>query len=108
MVNMAMRRMKKKTTAEMLWPHFLKLLRDKPMHVYELRQQVFKRFGWKPPTVTAYIVLHTLQRDGYVTSEWQDQPGKPPKKCYRITKKGQELLREGIKYLKEFVSEISD
>ncbi len=96
--------MKKKTTAEMLWPYFLKLLKERPMHVYELRQQVHKKFGWKPPTVTSYIVLHRLRRDGYVISELKEQKGRPPKKSYMITKKGEDLLRDGVKYLKEMCS----
>lgn len=104
---MAISRMKKKTTAEMLWPYFLKLLKERPMHGYELKQEVQKRFGWKPPTVTSYIVLHRLQRDGYVVSEWKQQRGKPSRKRYRITKKGEELLKEGLKYLKTLCVKLS-
>jgi DNA-binding PadR family transcriptional regulator len=102
-----MTRMKKKTTAEMLWPYFLKLLKERPMHGYELRQEVFRRFGWKPPTVTSYIVLHRLRRDGYVTSEWRQQRGKPSKKRYTITKEGEKLLREGLRYLRDLCSKLS-
>lgn len=103
---MAMPRMKKKTTTELLWPHFLKLLKERPMHGYELKREVQKRFGWRPPTVTSYLVLHKLRRRGYVTSEWKQQRGKPSKKCYRITKKGEKLLREGVKYLKDLCSRL--
>lgn len=100
-------RLKKKTTAEMLWPYFLKLLKERPMYGYELRQQVQKRFGFKPATVTSYVVLYRLQRKGYVTMEWKEQRGKPARKYYKITKKGEELLREGIKCIKEFYLKIS-
>jgi len=98
--------MKKKTTAEMVWPYFLKLLKERPMYGYELRQEVIKRFGWKPATVTSYLVLYRLQRGGYVTREWREQRGKPARKYYKITKKGEDLLEEGIKYLKEFTSKL--
>lgn len=104
---MAIRRLQKKTTVEMVWPYFLKLLKERPMYGYELKQEVNKRFGWKPATVTSYIVLYKLQRGGYVTMEWREQIGKPARKYYKITKKGEELLREGIKYLKEFCSRLS-
>lgn len=100
-------RLKKKTTAEMLWPYFLKLLKERPMYGYELQQEIQKRFGWKPATVTSYVVLYRLQRNGYVTIEWKEQRGKPARKYYKITKKGEELLRDGIKYLKEFYSRLS-
>ena len=100
-------RLKKKTTAEMLWPYFLKLLKERPMYGFELQQETQKRFGWKPATVTSYVVLYRLQRNGYVTMEWREQRGKPARKYYKITKKGEELLRDGIKYLKDFYSRIS-
>jgi PadR family transcriptional regulator PadR len=100
-------RLKKKTTSEMLWPYFLKLLKERSMYGYELRQETQKRFGWKPATVTSYVVLYRLQRDGYVTMEWKEQRGKPARKYYKITKKGEELLREGIKYFKDFYSKLS-
>jgi DNA-binding PadR family transcriptional regulator len=102
-----MRRMKKKTTSEMLWPYFLRLLKERPMHGYELRREVLKRFGWKPPTVTSYVVLHRLQRRGYVTAGWVEQRGKPARKCYRITGEGEKLLREGLRYLKDLCSKLS-
>ena len=100
--------MKKKTTAEMVWPYFLRLLKERPMYGYELRQETQERFGWKPPTVTTYLVLYRLQRGGYVTAEWKEQRGRPARKYYKITKKGEELLREGLKYLKEMYSKLTD
>jgi len=100
-------RLKKKTTAEMLWPYFLKLLKERPMYGYELQQEIQKRFGWKPATVTSYVVLYRLQRNGYVTMEWREQRGKPARKYYKITKKGDALFRDGIKYLKDFYSRLS-
>jgi len=103
----AIARMKKKTTAEMVWPYFLKLLKERPMYGYELRQETKKRFGWKPPTVTSYVVLYRLQRKGYVAKEWREQRGKPARKYYRITKKGEKLLEEGKKYLKELSAKFS-
>jgi len=77
------------------------------MYGYELQQETQKRFGWKPATVTSYVVLYRLQRNGYVTMEWKEQRGKPARKYYKITKKGEELLRDGIKYLKDFYSRLS-
>lgn len=103
---MAIARLKKKTTAEMLWPYFLKLLKERPMYGYELRQEVAKRFEWKPPTVTSYLVLYRLQRGGYLTAEWREQRGKPARKYYMITKKGEELLEEGMKCLRSIWSKL--
>ncbi|MEW6592425.1 MAG: PadR family transcriptional regulator [Candidatus Hadarchaeota archaeon] len=105
---MAIARMKKKTATELLWPYFLKLLKERPRYAYELKQEVQKRFGWKPPTVTSYIVLHRLQKGGFVNYEWKEQRGRPARKYYKLTKKGNELLQEGVKYLKWLCSQLSD
>ncbi|MFH1822037.1 MAG: PadR family transcriptional regulator [Methanobacteriota archaeon] len=102
-----MARIKKKTTAEMIWPYFLKLLKNRPMYGYELRQETQKQFGWKPPTVTAYMVLYSLKRGGYVTMSWKEQRGKPARKYYKITKKGEDLLGEAIKYFNETCAKLS-
>lgn len=104
---LAMARIKKKTTAELIWPYFLRLLKERPMYGYELQQEIQKRFGWKPPTVTSYIVLYRLQRGGHVTTEWKEQRGKPARKYYKITRKGEEMLQEGLEYLKELCSKLS-
>ena len=98
---MAMRRLKRKTTVEILWPYVLRLLQERPMYTYELREEINRRFGWKPPMVTSYTVLYNLQRAGYVATEWHDQRGKPARKYYKITEKGQELLREAKNYFEE-------
>ncbi len=104
---LAAARMRRKTTNEMIWPYFLRLLKERPMYGYELRQETLKRFKWKPPTVTSYVVLHRLQRDGYVTTEWKEQRGKPARKYYKITKKGDELLKEALEYFKGMSQKLS-
>jgi len=92
------KRLERKTTKEILWPYVLRLLQERPMYAYELRQEMNKRFGWKPPMVTSYTVLYRLQREGYLTMEWKEQRGKPARKYYKITDKGRELFEEAEKY----------
>ena len=103
---MAMRRLKRKTTVEMMWPYILKLLGEKPMYAYELKQQIEKRFGWKPPLVTSYTVLYRMQRGGYVTAEWHEQRGKPARKYYKITDKGKELSKAAEDHFKELYGKL--
>jgi DNA-binding PadR family transcriptional regulator len=38
--------------------------------------------------------------------EWKEQRGKPARKYYKITKKGEELLREGLKYIRDFSAKL--
>ena len=101
-----MARLKRKTTVELLWPYVLRLLKERPMYAYELRQEVYKRFGWKPPLVTSYLVLYKLQRGGYLATEWEEQRGRPARKYYRITERGEELRCEAEKYLSELSAKL--
>ncbi|MEM2282489.1 MAG: PadR family transcriptional regulator [Candidatus Hadarchaeales archaeon] len=94
-----MRRIKRKTTLEMLWPYFLRILAEKPMYAYQLKKEVTRRFGFSPQLSAAYRVLHRLEQDGHVTPQWQNE-GKP-RKYYRLTPKGRELLESFRKYLAE-------
>jgi PadR family transcriptional regulator PadR len=103
---LAMRRLKRKTTVELLWPYILKLLQERQMYAYELREQMDKKFGWKPPMVTCYVVLYRLQRGGHVTAEWKEQRGRPARKYYKITKKGKELSEEADGYFKELYGKL--
>jgi PadR family transcriptional regulator PadR len=98
-----MKRIKRKTTLEMLWPYFLKLLSERPMYTYELKKEVAKRFGFTFEFSTASRVLRKLQQDGHVTSEWRTD-GRRPRKYYSITPKGKELLESFRKYLAEMYS----
>lgn len=104
--SLAMRRLKRKMTVELLWPYILKLLQDRQMYAYELRQQIEKKFGWKPPTVTCYIVLYKLQHGGFVTAVWKEQRGRPARKYYKITAKGKELSEEANGYFKELFGKL--
>ena len=103
---MAMRRLKRKTTVEAMWPYILKLLSEKPMYAYELRQQLEKRFGWKPPLVTSYTVLYRMQRGGYVTTEWHEQRGKPARKYYKISVNGKELAKSAEEYFDDMYTKL--
>jgi PadR family transcriptional regulator PadR len=100
------KRLERKTTKEVLWPYILRLLQERPMYGYELRQEINKRFGWKPPMVTSYTVLYRLQRDGYLTIEWKEQRGKPARKYYKITKNGQEMLKQAEEYLSDLCKKL--
>lgn len=99
---MPMRRLEDKTTKELMWLYVLNLLQERQMYAYEIRSEIRKKFGWKPPMVTSYTVLYRLKRKGYVKTEWQQQRGKPPRKYYRITPKGRKLMRDAKRYLSDF------
>jgi len=98
----AYRRLVRKTSKENLWLYVLSALRERPRYAYELRNEIQKRFGFKPGEVTAYVVIYALKRDGYVAVRSQS-PGKrgPSRKYYCLTSKGESLLEKACTYLRE-------
>lgn len=100
-------RLKKKTREELLWPYLLKLLQDKPAYAYELRKKIDERFGWEPPLTTVYTVLYRLERGDYIEGDWKKE-GSRPKKYYKITEKGDEILKESEKYFENLLKILFD
>lgn len=99
-----MDRLRDKITKEVLWLYILKLLKERPMYAYELKQEIKKAFGFEPATVSSYVVLYKLEKDGYVISRWQEgKSGRPSRKYYGLTPEGEKLLEEGISFLKKIL-----
>ncbi|WP_297535400.1 PadR family transcriptional regulator [Thermococcus sp.] len=100
-------RLRNKVTKEVLWLYILRLLEERPMYAYELKEHIRKTFNFEPATVSSYVVLYKLEKDGYVTAEWQEsETGKPARKYYKLTPKGEELLKEGIEFLEETLKKL--
>ncbi|ACS34459.1 PadR family transcriptional regulator [Thermococcus gammatolerans] len=102
-----MERLQDKVTKEVLWLYILKLLKERPMYAYELKQEIKKAFGFEPATVSSYVVLYKLEKDGYVKAKWQEGlSGKPSRKYYELTPQGEKLLEEGLAFLEETLSKL--
>jgi PadR family transcriptional regulator PadR len=74
-------------------PALLLLLRERPMHGYELLELLPPLVGEERVDVgNLYRFLRGLEDEGLVTSEWSaDLPG-PAKRTYSLTPAGAELL----------------
>ena len=94
-----LKRLKKKTTTENLWIYILRLLKEKPMYAYELNKNIQERFDFEIGTVSAYVILYKLLKEGYVDTEWREEERQ--RKYYTITKEGVKLLEKGISYINE-------
>jgi len=104
-----MERLRNKITKEVLWLYILRLLKERPMYAYELKERIKDAFNFEPATVSSYVVLYKLEKDGYVTAEWQDsKTGKPSRKYYHLTPKGEELLKEGIIFLEDMLAKLKE
>lgn len=74
----------------------LKTLQSKPMYGYQIMKELGHTSKGQIDVKegTLYPILHSLETDGAVESEWVENPGERRRKYYRITKKGRALLKE--------------
>ena len=75
-------------------PSLLLLLRERPMHGYELLERLPEVAG-EDVGVDAgnlYRVLRALEEEGIVTSEWSASLPGPAKRTYELTADGHRLL----------------
>jgi DNA-binding PadR family transcriptional regulator len=82
----------------------LTLLAGRPMHGYEVMQELAKKAGgcYTPSAGSVYPVLQLLQDQGYVTAE--DRDGK---KVYSITDEGRKFLSENRERVDDVFDRIS-
>ena len=70
----------------------LALIASKPRYGYDLVTALER---WEPLATTegtVYPLLRRLQREGKVEASWQESVAGPPRKYYRLTPRGRDLL----------------
>jgi PadR family transcriptional regulator PadR len=84
-------------------PALLLLLRERPMHGYELIERLPEIAG--PETQVdvgnLYRVLRALEEEGIVTSEWSAELPGPAKRTYELTDAGRRLLDRWAEALRD-------
>jgi len=98
---LAYKRLVAKLTKENLWLYVLKMLTERPMYAYEISKGVKERFGFSTATVTVYVVLYKMRREGLIQTVEEASPERPARKYYEITEKGRENLSKGRMFLEE-------
>ena len=83
-------------------PSLLLLLRERPLHGYELIERLPELAGEGRVDVgNLYRLLRALEAEGLVSSEWSaDLPG-PAKRTYELTDDGRRLLDRWAEALRE-------
>jgi PadR family transcriptional regulator, regulatory protein PadR len=84
-------------------PSLLLLLRERPMHGYELIDRLPEVAGAESRVDVGnlYRLLRGLEDEGVVTSEWSaDLPG-PAKRTYELTDEGRRLLDRWAESLRD-------
>jgi DNA-binding PadR family transcriptional regulator len=69
----------------------LQFLNGQPMHGYQIITKIRKTFGMYFGPSTIYPLLGTLEKKRFVKSEW-DMSTERPRKVYKLTTEGQNLL----------------
>lgn len=92
-----------------LEPAILLLLHHNPAHGYTLVDQL-EGFGLEDPHPrVVYRVLRDMEENGWVTSTWDaEETQGPPRRVYRLTALGDEMLSMCIQYLQQTRQQIDD
>ena len=82
-------------------PAVLLLLRERPVHGYELLEQLPDLTGERVDMGNLYRFLRMLESDGIVRSEWDDRAAGPSKRIYELTDEGRALLDQWASALRD-------
>lgn len=100
----ALERLKRKITIENLWMYVVKVLLDGgPLRAYEIKKRIEEKYDIKPATVTAYVVLYKMSREGLIEAVNKDGDT-----VYVATPKGREALREAVRLLEQTSRSLRD
>jgi DNA-binding PadR family transcriptional regulator len=80
-----------KLTKGLLDMIILQFLNDQPMHGYRIITKIRKSFGVYFGPSTVYPLLGSLEKKGYVSSNW-NMENERPRKVYKLTNEGHNLL----------------
>jgi PadR family transcriptional regulator len=82
-------------------PAVLLLLRERPVHGYELLEQLPELTGERMDMGNLYRFLRLLETDGIVRSQWDDGAAGPSKRIYELTDEGRALLDQWASALRD-------
>ncbi|EFD93184.1 MAG: transcriptional regulator PadR family protein [Candidatus Parvarchaeum acidophilus ARMAN-5] len=87
----------------LLKPLILKLLSNRPMHGFELMEQIFEKTDgmWRPGPAAIYPALQWLEEKGYIKSMEENNGSEKSRKPYSITQKGIDAVSEYDKAIKD-------
>ena len=106
----AFRRLESNLTTKALWLYVLRLLMERDMYGYEVRKAIKEQYKIRMATVTAYVVLYKLAQEKLVTTEKSPSSfrGRPDRKYYSITQKGQKVLSEAQDFFLNVYNQVFD
>jgi PadR family transcriptional regulator, regulatory protein PadR len=91
MANNYQKEIQTKLTKGLLDMIILQYLDQEPMHGYQIITKIRKNFGVYFGPSTVYPLLNTLEKKGYIKSEW-NMDTERPRKVYQLTGDGETVL----------------
>jgi poly-beta-hydroxybutyrate-responsive repressor len=89
-------------------PAVLLVLRDAPGHGYELLEQLQTLMpNERIDMGNLYRILRSLEREGLVTSTWDEKAPGPAKRIYVITQSGRRVLAQWVEAFKKIEQQIA-
>ena len=92
----------------------LLLLNEKPMHGYQLAEELqtrgYVREG-RFKTGSLYTILNRMEQKGSLTSTHEESESGRPRRVYSITQEGKKYLKQGLQYMlrrKRFLDEMEE
>ena len=83
------------------------MLRDSPGHGYELLEQLEALMpNERIDMGNLYRILRSLEREGLVSSTWDDNAPGPAKRIYVITQSGRRVLAQWVEAFKKIEQQI--
>ncbi len=93
-----------RTNPERGWTQFLflRLIHEKPMHGYQIMEELDTRGFLKRDRLEAgsvYTILRRMEHHGLITSEWEEKTDGVDRRVYTVTPEGAEILKDGLKIM---------
>jgi len=79
------------------------IIHRQPLHGYEVRKKIeqLTTGNYIPKPGAIYTILRRMEEKGLLTSQWKKEVGKRGKRIYRITEKGENLLKTRLEIMKK-------
>ena len=88
----------------MLKPYILFLVSKRPMHGFEMIEEIEDRSHgiWKSGPAAVYPSIEWLKKEGYIEPAWHGRKSEKARRQYRITRKGRDVIRNYKEFEKEW------
>ncbi|MBM3291547.1 PadR family transcriptional regulator [Candidatus Bathyarchaeota archaeon] len=81
---------------------FLRLIHEKPMHGYQIMEELSSRGFLQENRLEAgsvYTILRRMEHHGLITSVWEEKASGPDRRVYTISTEGSEILKSGLEIM---------